>query len=243
MDLLTQIKKRIAVLLKDSLLSVWNSGLQNSNLLINPCISENELEILEERYNVSLPWGYREYVLNIGNGGNQPGVGMFTVEQSLALMFGRIADENELSYKDLTQYYQCINLHNSKDLLKYYYSIFGEPVRKLEVEIESFERNLDDYFDSNGIFKYQNMLVDDENEFLYYEFEMKKHLLIFSFNEATRTEFAIAMDGKYAGNVVYYSYDPIATIMNNRNIFYTNMLFLDWMNNMYNSSCAIEKIN
>ena len=85
MNYIEQIRTSIEDLKSGSKLSIWNRELLNYNLLINPCISESELNALEDMYKGKLPSEYREYVLNIGNGGNQPEAGMFTAEQSLAL--------------------------------------------------------------------------------------------------------------------------------------------------------------
>lgn len=65
-----------------------NTGLRNYNLILNPSVTDSYLSGLELEYEVKLPKGYREFLINIGNGSNQPGVGMLTVEQSLSILFG-----------------------------------------------------------------------------------------------------------------------------------------------------------
>ena len=75
-------------------------------------------------------------------------------------------------------------------------------------------------------------LVDKNDPILYKEAmpvpdDMKKHLLIFSFSDVVHTEYAIALDGNYAGKVVYYTYES------KHNIKVTNMNFIEWMIGFY----------
>lgn len=235
MNRIIELKKAIEE--NESILSYNNIGLLNYNLKINPCISDYALKNLELTFSVSLPEEYRDYLLYIGNGGNQPGDGMLMVEQSLSLMFGLDYDGGNLEYKDLTKYYYAINLCGCENLLECYYEMFGKGLEKkaLNPEVASFI--LDDYFSEEGIFKYQHLLSENEDAFIKCESAMKTHMLVFSFDDITRTQYAIAMDGDHKHQVVYYSYEPTAKCMSGRNIVFTNMSFLEWMHHLYERSC------
>lgn len=219
-----------------------NTGLLNYNLLINSCMSDSELKHLETKYGIELPQDYREYIMRIGNGGNQPGTGMFTAKQSLALMSGRNTDDGKIEYGDLTKYYCDLNLSGCDNLLDCYYETFGDDSGKNNLIVNSVLSVLDDYFTEEGIFKYQSLFSEDERSFCEHEFEMKSHLLFFSFDDVTRTQYGIALDGAHKGQVIYYSYEPVSNLMSGRNIVFTNMSFLEWMYHLYECCCNPYKI-
>ena len=231
MNYIEQIRNSIEDLKSGSKLSIWNREVLNYNLLIKPCISESELNALEDMYKVKLPSEYREYVLNIGNGGNQPEAGMFTAEQSLALMFNEKTDA-PIDYNDLTQYYAAINRDGYADLLDCFYSIFNEII-----EHDNEPCVLEDFFTEEGLFKYRDLYDSDIDSFAEYESAMMKHLLIFSFNNECRVIFAIALDGVHKDQVIYYSCESNGAAMRDGDIVFTNMSFLEWMNALYNNSC------
>ena len=202
------------------------------------------MQILEIKHRVELPQDYRDFVLNVGNGGNQPGTGMLTVNQSLSLLRGQSTDSNNtIDYRDLTKYYRALNLFDCNDLLECYYETFGVCNMNNDIEYKSYHMVLDDYFTEDGVFKYQHVFSEDERLFFEYESQMKFHLLVFSFDNLTRTQYAIAMDGAHKEQVLYYSYEPIAKHLSGRNIVFTNMTFLEWMYNLYNCSCNPYNIN
>jgi len=219
-----------------------NVGLRNYNLIMNPCVNDSYLKELEQTYDVALPEEYREYLLSIGNGGNQPGTGMFAVEQSLSILFGQECNGNIIEYKDLTKYYHSINLVGYKDLLECYYDTFGQDLGKNAFKTKTYPTTLDDFFYEDGTFIYQNLLSENEEVFIEYESAMKTHMLVFSFENETRTQFAIAMDGNHKEQVVYYSYEPCAICMSQKNIVFTEMSFLEWMQHLYECNCDPNSI-
>ena len=218
-----------------------NHALRNYNLLINPCVSDSYLKELESAYNVQLPEEYREYLVHIGNGGNQPASGMLTVEQSLSLMLGQDSDGGDIEYKDLSQFYFAVNQFDCENLLDFYFETFGEGLAKNSLKPESLQAVLDDYFSEDGVFKYQHLRSENKATFIEYESAMKTHLLIFSFEDMTRTQYAIALDGKHKNQVVYYSYEPAALCMSGQNIVYTGMSFLEWMHSLFDNNCDIGR--
>ncbi len=219
-----------------------NTGLRNYNLIVNPCVTNTYLNGLELEYRVKLPEDYREYLINIGNGSNQPGVGMLTVEQSLLILFGQDCDNSKINYNDLTKYYFALNLMGYDNLLDFYYGTFGQDLGKKSIDNESYTITLDDYFSEDGMFKCQHLSSENETAFVEQESSIKSHMLVFSFEDMTRTQFAIALDGNHKDQVVYYSYEHSAIIMANKNIVFTGMSFLEWMQNLYECNCDPNRI-
>ena len=64
MNYIEQIRNSIEDLKSGSKLSIWNRELLNYNLLINPCISESELNTLEDMYKGKLPSEYM-YLISV----------------------------------------------------------------------------------------------------------------------------------------------------------------------------------
>ncbi len=240
MKCITEIKKSIEKCKPH--LGCDNRALRNYNLLINPCVSDSYLKELESEYNVQLPEEYREYMKNIGNGGNQPDSGMLTVEQSLSLMSGQDCDGGDIEFKDLSQFYFAANQFDCENLLGFYYETFGQGLEKSSLELESSPTVLDDYFSEDGVFKYQYLRSENKESFIEYESAMKTHMLIFSFDDMTRTQYAIALDGKHKDQVIYYSYEPVALCMSEKNLVYTGVSFLEWMQSLYENNCDTGKI-
>ena len=185
----------------------------------NSTIDESILKLLESKYNINLPNEYRDYVIHIANGGNQPSCGMFSVQQSLAILNNEPSTVEVLSNSNLSSNY-CVEFPYNEISLN---------------DVISKDLTLDDYFDyENKTFKYQKLLEDgDEESFNQYESEMKRHLLIFSYtDDMQHIEYAIALDGRYKGTVIYYSNEYLT------NIRITNLNFIDWMIEFY--SHALE---
>lgn len=179
-------------------------------------IKSDELLLLGEKYNINLPSDYCEYLTLIGNGGNQPQCGMFSVQQSLAIHFKESPSCRVLSESDLCDKYFGVFYYQSRN-------------KDREFKFGDDKLTLDDYFDyESKIFIYQHYLVDgDLNTFDEYESRMKSHLLIFSYFDMFHVEYAIALDGIHKGEVIYYSYESIC------NIKLTHMTFVEWMTNYY----------
>lgn len=188
----------------------------NYTVELNEPIKANVIVSLEKKYNIVLPSDYRDYLLLIGNGGNQPLYGMFSVQQSLALLNKELPSCEVLSNSDLCSRYCRIFHYNNND-----------DDKKLVLEKDNL--TLDDYFDyDTNTFIYQHFLVEgDIASFDEYESRMKRHLLIFSYFDMVHIEYAIALDGIHKGEVIYYTYESM------HNIKLTHMKFLEWMINLY----------
>jgi len=73
-------------------------GVEHHKYKLNPPIKETKLEKLEQKFKIELPAGYREFVLNIGNGGAGPAYGLYPLKIALTYkdpvpMTGSINDE------------------------------------------------------------------------------------------------------------------------------------------------------
>lgn len=188
----------------------------------NSTIDESILKLLESKYNINLPNEYRDYVIHIANGGNQPSCGMFSVQQSLAILNNEPSTVEVLSNSNLSSNY-CVEFPYNEISLN---------------DVISKDLTLDDYFDyENKTFKYQKLLEDgDEESFNQYESEMKRHLLIFSYtDDMQHIEYAIALDGRYKGTVIYYSNEYLT------NIRITNLNFIDWMIEFYSHALECKR--
>lgn len=188
----------------------------------NSTIDESILKLLESKYNINLPNEYRDYVIHIANGGNQPSCGMFSVQQSLAILNNEPSTVEVLSNSNLSSNY-CVEFPYNEISLN---------------DVISKDLTLDDYFDyENKTFKYQKLLEDgDEESFNQYESEMKRHLLIFSYtDDMQHVEYAIALDGRYKGTVIYYSNEYLT------NIRITNLNFIDWMIEFYSHALECKR--
>lgn len=192
----------------------------NFPIQYNAVISETELSKYEDFYNIELPRDYREFVKNVGNGGNQPVCGMFSVQESLAINSRFVSESIYLSSSELVRDY-------------------GKEYRLLlfKKDLSDAENTLDDYYNyETGEFRYQYLFYDDHESYVYYMELMKMHLLIFSFNEGFPVEYAIALDGVHKGKVVYYS-----DVAKGRNIKLTGLSFIDWIYEYYNHALECRK--
>ena len=185
----------------------------NHSFEFNSPVTFDEINALEQKYGVCLPREYSEYLMMIGNGGDQPGCGMFSVQETLAILANESFSDSVLSTNELSTSY-C---------KKFHYDIH------LNNAPEQISKTLDDYFDyETEQSTFQHLLIEDKvDEFDVIEKEMKKHLLIFSFYDEIHVEYAIALDGQFKDQVVYYTYED------RKNIKVTNLSFLDWMIEYY----------
>ena len=196
-------------------------------------ISKEELARLESEYGLALPQEYKEYVTTIANGGNHPLMGLFTVQDSLALNRMNRTDFDRVSGKLFIQRYlesgdyEVYSDRNSKDLLK-------------QFEVKEFGKVpvLDDYFDSdikektntNETLVFKDFIEwkpEPEGVWNEYRESMLKHLLLLSYGDYYRTEIGLVLDGKYVGEVVYIPHDF------GSHLILTHLNFLDWMIGYY----------
>lgn len=55
-------------------------GSESHQYRLNPCLSEAEVNELEAKYKVTLPTEFRDFLLNVGNGGVGPGYGLIGID-------------------------------------------------------------------------------------------------------------------------------------------------------------------
>lgn len=79
MSTMQQLKTKLMRLAEsDKKLKLFGS--QSHTYSLNSCISIEELSNFESRYGITLPEDYRNFILEIGNGGAGPGYGLFKLE-------------------------------------------------------------------------------------------------------------------------------------------------------------------
>lgn len=60
-----------------------NFGSESHRYQFNSCLTQSEVQAFEAKYNITLPEDYRNFLLEIGNGGAGPGYGLFKLEEAL----------------------------------------------------------------------------------------------------------------------------------------------------------------
>lgn len=75
MDKVLQLKKNLTQLaILDATFEVFGS--ESHQYQFKPCLSDKDIQVFESRYNITLPSEYRNFLLEIGNGGAGPGYGL-----------------------------------------------------------------------------------------------------------------------------------------------------------------------
>ncbi|AUB37733.1 Flp pilus assembly protein TadD, containings TPR repeats [Nostoc flagelliforme CCNUN1] len=75
MDKVLQLKKNLTQLaILDATFEVFGS--ESHQYQFKPCLSNKDIQVFESRYNITLPSEYRNFLLEIGNGGAGPGYGL-----------------------------------------------------------------------------------------------------------------------------------------------------------------------
>lgn len=82
MDMIEEIESRLLELKrKDKRFSIF--GASNHKYRFNPRLSDDQICLFEQRYEITLPKGYRTFLTEIGNGGAGPYYGLETLEDSV----------------------------------------------------------------------------------------------------------------------------------------------------------------
>ncbi|MEH1801690.1 SMI1/KNR4 family protein [Nostoc sp.] len=75
MNKILQLKKNLTQLaILDATFEVFGS--ESHQYQFKPCLSNKDIQVFESRYNIILPSEYRNFLLEIGNGGAGPGYGL-----------------------------------------------------------------------------------------------------------------------------------------------------------------------
>ncbi|HLO88581.1 MAG TPA: SMI1/KNR4 family protein [Nostocaceae cyanobacterium] len=95
-------------------------GAESHGYQLNPCLSEGEIQAFESKYGISLPSDYRQFLLEVGNGGVGPGYGLYKIVES--------GSENEVAatpyqnnYDILSQPFPLTTAWNNLDLSSHDY--------------------------------------------------------------------------------------------------------------------------
>ncbi|MGI8504332.1 MAG: SMI1/KNR4 family protein [Hassallia sp.] len=76
MDKLWQIRNKLTQLaILDTTFQIFGS--ESHQYQFNPCLEEAQIEAFEVKYNIRLPSEYRNFLLEVGNGGTGPGYGLY----------------------------------------------------------------------------------------------------------------------------------------------------------------------
>ncbi|MEH2056089.1 MAG: SMI1/KNR4 family protein [Nostoc sp.] len=75
MNKILQLKKKLTQLaILDATFEVFGS--ESHQYQFKPCLSNKDIQVFESRYNITLPSEYRNFLLEVGNGGAGPGYGL-----------------------------------------------------------------------------------------------------------------------------------------------------------------------
>ncbi len=76
MNKILQLKKKLTQLaILDATFEVFGS--ESHQYQFKPCLSNKDIQVFESRYNIILPSEYRNFLLEVGNGGAGPGYGLY----------------------------------------------------------------------------------------------------------------------------------------------------------------------
>jgi hypothetical protein len=70
---------------------------------LNPCLTEAEIQTFEQRYQITLPQDYRDFLLYVGNGGAGPHYGLFSLEESVREIQAKMIEIPEKNLHRLLQ--------------------------------------------------------------------------------------------------------------------------------------------
>ncbi|WP_392532164.1 SMI1/KNR4 family protein [Nostoc sp. C117] len=115
MNKVLQLKNKLTQLtILDATFQVFGS--QTHEYQLNPCLINTDIEVFESKYDVTLPNDYRNFVLELGNGGAGPGYGLYGIPA--------IESENAISltsqqnkYDSLSKLFPLKQAWNNLDLV------------------------------------------------------------------------------------------------------------------------------
>jgi SMI1 / KNR4 family (SUKH-1) len=100
MNKVLQLQKKLTQLaILDATFEVFGS--ESHQYQFKPCLSHKDIQVFESRYNIRLPSEYRNFLLEIGNGGAGPGYGLSGLPG--------IEDEDVISEKLYQKNYEIIS--------------------------------------------------------------------------------------------------------------------------------------
>ncbi|MDZ8225513.1 SMI1/KNR4 family protein [Nostoc sp. ChiVER01] len=135
MDKVLQLKKNLTQLaILDATFEVFGS--ESHQYQFKPCLSDKNIQVFESKYNITLPSEYRNFLLEIGNGGAGPGYGLsgLSAIESKDVISEKLYPEN---YEILSKSFPFTKAWNDLDLIV--------------KNNTDFVTNNDDYFDKKFI--------------------------------------------------------------------------------------------
>jgi SMI1 / KNR4 family (SUKH-1) len=109
MNKVLQLKKKLTQLaILDATFEVFGS--ESHQYQLKPCLSNKDIQVFESKYNITLPSEYKNFLLEIGNGGAGPGYGL----SGLSVISEELYQEN---YEILSQPFPFTEAWNDLDLI------------------------------------------------------------------------------------------------------------------------------
>ncbi len=115
MNKVLQFKKKLAQLaILDATFEVFGS--ESHQYQFKPCLSNKDIQAFESRYNITLPSEYRNFLLEVGNGGAGPGYGLSGLSgiKSEDVISEKLYQEN---YEILSKPFPLTEAWNDLDLI------------------------------------------------------------------------------------------------------------------------------
>lgn len=115
MDKVLQLKKKLTQLaILDATFEVFGS--ESHQYQFKPCLSNKDIQTFESRYNIRLPSEYRNFLLEVGNGGAGPGYGLSGLSEikSEDVISEKLYQEN---YEILSKPFPLTEAWNDLDLI------------------------------------------------------------------------------------------------------------------------------
>ncbi|BDI18435.1 hypothetical protein ANSO36C_42370 [Nostoc cf. commune SO-36] len=115
MNKVLQLKKKLTQLaILDATFEVFGS--ESHQYQFKPCLSNKDIQVFESRYNIILPGEYRNFLLEVGNGGAGPGYGLSVL---LGIEYEDVIPEKlyQEKYEILSKPFPLTEAWNNLDLI------------------------------------------------------------------------------------------------------------------------------
>lgn len=115
MNKVLQLKKKLNQLaILDATFEVFGS--ESHQYHLNPCSQDADIQIFEAKHNITLPSEYRQFLLEVGNGGAGPGYGLYSIP-GLSSASAIAATPYQVNYEILSQPFMLTEAWNDLDLI------------------------------------------------------------------------------------------------------------------------------
>lgn len=115
MNNVLQLKKKLTQLaVLDATFEVFGS--ESHQYQLKSCLQDADIKFFETEYNITLPSEYRNFLLEVGNGGAGPGYGLYEISETVPA--NEIATtQYQTNYEILSQPFLLTEAWNNLDLL------------------------------------------------------------------------------------------------------------------------------